>query len=285
MAGEDRIGAGFRYIFYGVADSNGYLQGNSSTPATSGTIQPLLRLRGARTFPVSVPERDRVVASGDDEPLAVFTFASEELPSGVMAVAVRDLDFEALTQGTVAETIGDLKAGSLAAAGESGETMMLLLMREAKKYEGAVKGVGAWEILLIPSAEVTPLGAEWEQRTFSPYNYGVALSKSARAIYGATYTEGLRGTTEMAIEPIFSDNPIMIEGGYGDGSTVAYNLSYEPVAANNSKIHVYLNGVRKTYGAGAPGFTVSGQTLTFGTAPGNGVHIGIMYEVDATDLG
>lgn len=282
MTGEARIGAGFKYIYYGVANSSGYLQGNAASPASNGTIEGLLRLRGARTFPVQIPDRDRVPASGDDETLATFSFASEQLPQGVLAMAVRDLDFEALTQGTLAETLGDLQLGALAPSGQANLTMMLLLMREAKKFEGATKGPAGWEILMIPACEITALGAEWEQRTFSPYNYSISISKAARSIYGATYTEALRGTSELALEPVFSDNPIHIMGGFGDNAQTTFALTYAPKAADGNKVLVHLNGAKLSYGAGAGKYTVSGQSLIFGTAPGSGVHIGVMYEVDAS---
>lgn len=281
MAGEDRIAAGFRYAYYAVADANGYMQGNSASAASNGTIQPMVRLRGARTLPVQVPERDRVPVSGDDEPLVTFSFASEELPNGVLGMAVRDLDFEALAQGTLAEIIGDLKAGALNPGGQANPTMMLLLQREAKKFEGNTKGPAGWEVLLIPASEITPLGSEINQRQFNEYQYAISISKAARAIYGATYTEGLRGTTEMAIEPIFSDNPIMIEGGYGDGATTIYTLSYTPVAGTAAKLHIYVNGVKRAL---STNYTVSGRTVTFTVAPASGAHIGIMYEVSASAL-
>lgn len=281
MAGEDRIGAGFKYIFYGVADSNGYLQGNNATPATNGTIQPMLRLRGARTFPVTIPERDRVPVSGDDEPLVTFSFASEQLPNGVMATAVRSLDFEALVKSTLVESIGDLRAGSMAAGGEVSRTMMLLLIREAKKYEGATKGPTGWEIVMIPSCEIAPAGAEWEQRTFNPYNYSINISKAGQGVYGGSYTEATRGTTELAIEPIEADNPIMIEGGYGNASEDDFALTYAPVAATAAKVHVWLNNVKQVY---TTHYVVSGGGVHFVTPPGSGVHIGIMYEVAASAL-
>jgi hypothetical protein len=281
MAGEDRIGAGFKYIFYGVADSSGYLQGNSATAATHGTIQPMVRLRGARTFPVTIPERDRVPVSGDDEPLVTFSFPSEQLPNGVMSTATKSLDFEALCKSTSVESFGDLRAGSMAAGGEVSRTMMLLLQREAKKYEGATKGVAAWEIILIPSCEINPTGAEWEQRTFNPYNYSISISKAGIGVYGGSYTEATRGTTEVTLEPIEADNPVMIEGGYGDGATSGYTLNLEPVAATAAKVHVWLDNVKQTY---TTHYTVTGTGLNFVSPPGDGVHIGVMYEVAASAL-
>jgi len=281
MAGEDRIGAGFKYIYYGVADSSGYLQGNNATAATNGTIEPMLRLRGARTFPVTIPERDRVPVSGDDEPLVTFSFASEQLPNGVMATAVRSLDFEALCKSTLVESYGDIQAGSMGAGGEVLRTMMLLLIREAKKYEGATKGPSAWEAVMIPACEISPAGADWEQRTFNPYNYSINISKSGIAVYGASFTEALRGTTELALDPIECDNPPFVEGGYGDGATTGFTLAHTPVAASAAKVHVWLDNVKQIY---TTHYSVTGTGLNFVVAPGDGVHIGIMYEVAASSL-
>jgi hypothetical protein len=219
--------------------------------------------------------------SGDDEPLVTFSFASEQLPNGVMASAVRSLDFEALCKSTLVETIGDLRAGSMAAGGEVSRTMMLLLQREAKKYEGSTKGPTAWEIIMIPACEINPAGAEWEQRTFNPYNYSINISKAGTAVYGASYTEALRGTNELALEPIEADNPVMIEGGYGDGAETGFTLAYTPVAASAAKVHVWLDNVKQTY---TTHYTVTGTGLNFVSAPGDGVHIGVLYEVAASSL-
>lgn len=284
MTGEARIGAGFRYVYVGRSDSNGYLSGNIDSAVSRGSLLRMSRLRGAQTFPVQVPDRDRVPVSGDDEPLVTFSFASEELPNGVLAMAVRDLDFDALAQGTLAQNIGDLKAGALAPSGQANQALMFLLMREAKKYEGSTKGVTAWECLLIPSCEVTPLGAEWQQRTFTPYNYGLTVSKAARAIYGATYTEFARGTSEMALEPIDADNPIEIYAGLGDNATTSFSLSNPPVSADANKTHCYVNGIKLIYGSGAGKYTVSGSTLIFGTAPSTDAQIQYMQEVSASVL-
>lgn len=284
MAGEDRIAAGFRYIFAGRVNSSGYLSGNVSAEASNGQLLRMSRIRGAQTFPVTIPEDEKLPVQGDDETLVTFRFPAAELPSGIMGLAVHDMNFDALVQGTTVETIGDLRAGAMAPSGIAPQTMALLLIREAKKYEGSTKGPIAWEILLVPSCEIIALGAEWQQRTFNAYNYSISLNKSSRAPYGATYTEGLRGTTEMPLEPIDADNPIEIYGGFGDNATASFALTTPPVSADGNKTHLYINGVKKTYGAGAAGYTISGSTLIIGTAPASGAHIGYMQEISASLL-
>lgn len=281
MAGEDRIGAGLRWIYYGVPNSSGYMQGNSITPATNGTIQRMNRLRGAQLVPLTLPDPEVLPVSGDDEPLVQFTFSAEGLPSGSMGLAVHDLDFDALVQGTLTEIIGNIKFGAMSPGGQVRQPLMFLIMREAKKYEGNTKGVTAWEGTFLNSVEISPSGSEWAQRAFNPYNYFMTLSKAARAPYGATYTELLRGTTEMPIDPFFSDNPIEVYGGFGNGVATSYALSNPPVSADGTYTSVFLNGVKQAY---TTNYTISGSSLVFGSAPGSGVHIGYMQEVLASAL-
>lgn len=281
MAGEDRIGAGLRAIYYGVPNSSGYMQGVTTTPATAGTIQRMQRLRGARVVPLSLPDPEVLPVSGDDEPLVQFTFSAENLPNGSMGLAVHDLDFEALVQGTLTETIGNIKFGAISPDGQIRQPLMFMIIRESKKFEGNVKGIVGWEGAFLNSVEVSPVGSEWEQRAFNPYNYFMVLSKGARAPYGATYTELLRGTTSMPIDPFFSDNPIEVYGGFGDGVTTSYALSNPPVSADGTYTSVFLNGVKQAY---TTNYTISGSSLVFVSAPGSGVHIGYMQEILAANM-
>lgn len=279
MAGENQIAAGFKYVAYGVLNSSGIHIGNTLTGATAGsaTGHPMIRLRGARTVPVELTEPERLTVLGDNEPLVQFQFPGAELPSGILEMSVRDQSFEALIQGTREESIGDLTAGALGPSGTSTPDMCLLLMREAKKYEGAVKGVASWEILFVPQCQIVPLFSNFTQREFNPYRYSIVLSQSGRAPYGPTYTELTRGTQSMTLDPIVSDNPVWVEVWQGNGSQATWTLTYIP--KTTSKVYVYKNnGVRD------PGATVSGQTITNPVAPLTGQYVHALYEVDAANM-
>lgn len=279
MAGENRIAAGFDFIYYGVLNSSGIMIGNTTTGATAGdtTGHSMLRLEGARTIPIGLPEDERLTVTGDNEPKVSFTFPANELPSGVLDMAIRNQTFEALIQGTNEETIGDLVVGTLGPSGATKPDLALLLMRQAKKYEGATKGVSAWEILFVPSCQITPLYSDITERAFNPYRYGINISKSSRAPYGATFTEGVHATTEVTLIPIESDYPLMVHVWQGNGVASAFNLGYTPKTA--AKVYAYKdNGVRD------PGATVSGLTVTYGSAPTNAQYAHALYEVDKSTL-
>lgn len=279
MAGENRIAAGFDFIFYGVLNSSGIMIGNTLTGATAGsaTGHPMKRLVGARTIPISIREPEVLTVMGDNEPLVSFSFPSGELPSGILEMSVRDQGFESLVQGTTEETIGDVVMGAYDPAGTTKPDMALLLMSQAKKYEGSTKGVGAWEVLFVNSCQITPLYKDITQREFGPYRYAINLSRAARVPFGLTFTEGAHGTTEMTLTPFESDYPLMVETWQGNAAATAFNLTYTP--KTTAKVYAYKNnGVRD------PGATISGLTVTYAAAPASAQYAHALYEVDKSVL-
>lgn len=281
MANTPRIGAGLDVLFYGVLDTSGRLIGNTATGATNGTIQGLARLEGARTLPLPNPENARETVSGDNKPLVQFEWPGEELPNGVFEMAVQNLGFNALVQGEKVATVGGVNMGGAGSSTDKPD-MMLLAERQAKKWTPGARGSKAWEGKLALKTQITPLGADIQQRQFSPYRYSVVSSESDRIGFGATFTEVLHGYTSKPILDIESDYAIHAMGGFGDGATVAYTLDYTPQAATS--VYVYINNVLLEYGVGAGKYTVSGKTITFGTAPANAAHIGVLYEVQDGQL-
>jgi hypothetical protein len=281
MPASPRIAAGFDRIFWGVVNTNGFVIGYDTTGAVAGNIsgQGLRRLEGARTLPVGVPEDEIVTVTGDNEPKTSFKFPSADLPSGVLETAVRDLDFEALVQGTRVETVGDMSVGTLAPSGSTNPDICLLLMRKAKKMGPGVRGVSAWEILFIPRCSITPLGAELTERQFNPYRYSINISKSDRLPWGATFTTALHGTTDVALVPVESDNPVMLHTHIGDASRVLFNLAIVP--KTNAKVNIYENGVKQTV---TTDYTQNGVATTHTGAPASGVIVNTFYEVDESDL-
>lgn len=276
-----RIGAGFDYIYYGVVNSDGYVQGNTSTGATAGdaTGQSLLRLWGAQTMPIAVPENDVTTVLGDNDPMVSFTFPSGDLPSGVFEMAARDADFDALVQGTLVESLGDTKIGVKMPSGASQPDMCLLLMRESKKWEAGSRGTSAWEIVFVPKCTITPLGRDITQREHSPYRYSFNVQKSDRKPWGATFTDLLNQTTEGAFVEVDADNPVMLHTHIGNNSTQNFNLLYTP--KTTAKVHPFVNAIQQN----TPGdYSVSGSQVQFVAAPALSAIINTLYEVDESNL-
>jgi hypothetical protein len=278
---EGTIGAGFRYIYYGYVNSDGFVIGNTATGATAGAAagEPIKRIEGADTAPLGIPEDERTTVSGDDDPLVEFKWSAADLPSGVITTAVRDLDFEALALGTKVETIGDVDMGVHQPTGNTSATLMMFFQRRAKAWDPSDRGTAKWEFKMVPRSEITPLGSDWQQRTHNPYNYSLTTSKSDKKMWGATLTTGLNGTTSAPILPGDSDNPIFMDNYIGDNANQDYSLTHTPIS--NAKTHVYINGVKQTI---TTDYTLTGTSLSFVAAPGTDVVVNVWYETSEDNL-
>jgi hypothetical protein len=281
MAGVNKsIGAGNRFTLYGVVGSNGSLIGSTLNGASAGALEGMLRLEGGRTFPTNIPEPETLVVSGDDQPLVQFQFEADGLVNGVFEVAVQDLAFEALIQGTKVQSLADLQIGVLQPADLAQPDMCLIIQRRAKKWSAGVRGVKAWEISMIPKATLIPLYTTIEQKAFQPYRYSYAASKSDNSPFGMTLTEANLGTTQTPFFIIHSENPVWIDIIQGNAATQAFTLTYTP--KSNAKTIVVVGGVQK---AETTHYTLTGTALNFVTAPGSAVYAHVFYEVDESVFG
>lgn len=277
------IAAGFRYLWYGVVDSNGKFIGSTTTAPAAGAAagSSMLRLDGARTLPVNIPEPTVETVSGDDEPMVQFEFDAEDLPNGTIELAARNNVFDALVQGTLVETVGDIDITVLDPKDRSSQTMCMLASRRAKSWITGSKGVKKWENVFIPRCTVKPLGAEIQQRTFTPYQYNVYTSRSDRTGWSTVNVNTL-GTTAAPMFYIDSDNPLGPLARFtGDNATVAFTLPYAPVSG--AKTYVYVDDILQTV---TTDYTVSSKTLTFeaGSTPGTDAEIIVLAEISESDL-
>lgn len=279
MTDSGRIGGGYDMLYYGILDGDGFLIGNVAAGVAAGAVQGMKRLYGAKTAPISIKEPDVVTATGDNNALVQFQFLPAELPDGVLTSAQRDLDFEALIQGTATYVLGQTKLGVRQPGNSNPPNMCLLLTRRAKTWGPNSKGQAAFDIELILSCSITPLGAEWTERAVNPYNYKVTVNAADHFVWGETVASTNLGTNAGAIIPIDADNAIHIAAGKGDGVTTAFALPYTPTSS--SRILVVVERVAKTL---TTHYTVSGKTITFLSAPLAGARIVFYYETAETEM-
>ena len=281
MTDSGRIPGGFDMIFYGVTNTAEFLIGNTAAGAAAGQTGPMKRLYGAKTAPVQIKEPDTVVATGDNDALVSFQFEAAELPDGVITMAPRDLDFEALIQGTSTYALQQQKFGVRQPGNASPPSMCLLLMRRAKTWGVNSKGAVVYDIELIPSCTLTPLGAEWGERAVNPFGYKVTLNKAGHFPWGETFASTNIGTDSGPVIPIDSDNPIHAVPFQGDGATTAFTVPYTPIGT--SRMLVFVDRILKTL---TTHYTVSGKTITFtgGNIPASGARGLIWYETLETEM-
>lgn len=281
MGTNRAIGAGLRFLHFGILDSSGRLVGNTTTGAVAGnaTGEGMRRLEGAQAFPLQTPEPENVVITGDDRPLVSFLFDAEELANGVIAMATQDLDFEAQVTGSKLYDDGTLKYVGQDNSSSSSVTAAFLVQRVAKAWYPGARGVAKWEWRLVTRAEVRPLGSEVEQRTGSPYNYYFTTSKGDSPLTGVTYTVSDNGYTQTTIVKGTSDNPVYWHAWTGNNSQQVFTLPFA-VAAGKSML-VAVNGVQQTV---TSDYTISNTTLTFVGTPANNARIVAVWETDAANL-
>jgi hypothetical protein len=280
---KETIGAGFRYLWYGVNDSSGYFIGSTTTAPTAGNQSGsgMARLAGARTLPINIPEPSVELVTGDDEPLVTFEFDSETPISGTFEMAVRNNVFDALIQGTSLNTIqSDVEVSVLDPKDRDSQSMCMLLSRRAKSWQSGSKGVKKWENVYIPRCTIKPLFVDIQQRTFTPYQYAINLSRSDRTGW-STVSINLHGTTAGSIFPIDSDNPLYLHRFTGDAAETAFTLTYAPVSG--AKTYVFVNDAVQTV---ITDYTVSSKTVTFeaGSIPASDAVIDILAEIDESNL-
>ncbi len=275
------IAAGFKYLRYGVIDNDGIFIGSTTTapPAGTTTNGGMARLAGARTLPIQIAEPVVEAADGDDETLVTFEFDPAGLPNGVFEMAVRNNIFEALIQGTRIHTLsGDAEVSVIDPADRDSQTMCLLGSRRAKSWQSGEKGAKKWENFYIPNCTMKPLGISPQQRTYTPYNYSIALSKSDMLGWTSVNISE-HGTTAVSAAYIDSDNPLHLHRATGDGATTTFDVDFPPVSG--AKAHVFVDNVKQ---AVTTNYTLSGVQFTFLVAPDDGAVLDVLYEVDEADI-
>ena len=118
-----------------------------------------------------------------------------------------------------------------------------------------------------------------ENQTFVTFD-GVVQHKSTYSVSGNTLTFGTAPATGVAVECITFTNVTaatdsVVDTFTGTGSQTAFTLSRQPLTENNTL--VYVSGIYQDKST----YSVSGTTLTFSTAPGNGVSIEVVSAVAA----
>lgn len=280
MANERKpIAAGFDRVEYGVVDTDGYLVGSSATAPAAGNQSgsSLARLRGAKTFPISIPEAETQVATGDDVALAKFLFQAADFPAGVLETAVHDLDFDALAQGTLVRNEGDLSIGVLQPENPIYTDLMLLLQRQAKSFTSGSRGAKRWYGIVCSFVNITPLGVDsFTERQVATARYGFTLNSFDRSPWGSVLTVAAYGTERATLHPFTADNPTTMQRFTGNNTEDEFTLASTPVS--QAKTRVWVNGVVKTV---VSDYTVNTSTkvVTFASPPASDAKIVVWYEV------
>jgi len=277
------IGAGFDYVVIFAKNTNGAIVGSDTTEPVAGSSTGThgLRLEGAMTIPVQIPDSEFVDVLGDDAPTVQFDFGESTLPSGVLELAARNLFMEALAQGTSVYSVGNIDMGVLAPLTYELADLAMLLGKRAKTWKPGSRGVAMVEMLYLPSVTLSPKGnSDWTQRQHAPYRYSISMSKGNILPGGETFYGSAVGTDAAALIPVSGNYHLYVDIFKGNGVQDTFNLTKTAVTTDTSIVSeagVFV---------AAADYTLSATQIVFdpGSEPANGALVQVWYPVEYNNL-
>ena len=287
---DGHIESGFNTIYVFAKNTNGVMVGSDTTEPTAGASDGTagIRLEGAMTVPIGLPDSEVIAPLGDDEPTIQEDFGEATLPSGILQLTARNLYLEAMVQGTVVHESGNIKAGVLAPQTRQLADLAMLLGRRSKTWSPGDRGVKKRGLLFLPSITLTPKGnADWTQRAHGPYQYSIATSKGNVLPWGETFTQANQGTGAAALIPIESNFQYIVNFFKGNGVQLTFNLTHIPVVTDTTIVTERIGAAAPTVVPGG-NYAVSAapNLLTFGggDAPADGAIVTAFIPVEVNNL-
>ena len=274
------IEAGFDVIYYALNDDDGFpLGGTGIAVAGNADGSPALRLDGAQTVDLSLPEDEIVVAVGDDIPMVNFSFIGSELPAGVLEVASKDFDAQGRFSGVTKRTFVGTEQLPRGTEAEKA-SVALLLQRQAKSWFSGFKGVKKRAALYLPACEISPLGAPYNQRSVDAQRLSISASNADRHIHGETFSIANDTVENAPLIDIASPDLVHQHAFRGNGVNVTFNLQYTPlVPATN--VALTLEGVLQAY---TGDYAIAANVITFVAAPPDNERVIVYYQFDRSEL-
>lgn len=232
MAGSYKsIAAGNQQAWLGFLDSTGFLLGgNTSAPSTGAAGSGMLRITGIKSAPVSIPERELVQVTGDDDLLGEFDFTSLTSRAFMIEVAVQNLTTEGRLLNTPVDTVAGGLMGYLDTNTTAEYDACLIFQSRSKKQDSGVVGKKAWSGVYIPLATVQPLGrGGFDERGAAVYRYMVTPQLSSKNAWGVTMLDNSSTELSARYRPYSTDYPIYMHRWTGNASATDFTLDVTPV--------------------------------------------------------
>lgn len=271
--------AGNAQCWLGFIDGNGFMVGSATTAPSSGAAgSPMIKLVGIKEAPAAVPEAEVVQSTGDDDLIAEFDFTNTQSRSFVAEFAVDDLNLTALLQGTLVETVGEIKMTGLDVIAPAELNVCVILQSRAKKQDAGVVGQKGWSGTILPIATAKPLGRNgFSERSPGVFRLQITPQTAGNHPWGITIADANAGTTGQRFTTFTAENPITMHAHIGTGALQTFTLDYAPISA--AKTAVYSRRVvqtTSTVSASSPyNVTISS------TAPIAGSQMVTVYEYSA----
>jgi hypothetical protein len=265
-------GIGLRHVQVALRDTDGTIKIQGSPAA--GVAYSGEHISGALALTLSIPDPQRVVASGDDRPYHTFQLPPTENPTGELRVSKTNLDAIALLTST--EEFGSTKARRMGLAtdkqGEE-ETILIWGCREAINSDESSASFGerCWQTYILPSCRAAVRPATMEGGAVGEFVYTIAANPSTVDEFGAAFTTSVHGFTKAAILMVITKYKFYIDAFEGDGAQKTFTLTKAASLQTDSMVQVYIDGA-------IAAFTQTAGIITFDAAPADGAKIIVEYD-------
>lgn len=232
MSSAKSLQAGVRDCWLSFLDTNDNIAiGNNTTAIAAGDIRGSYPFVGIQSMPTSILEGEVVPVPGDDTTLGSFIFASAEPREFLMNFGQGDLELDALLQGTLVETVGNIKVG----LGDPGNpvypTVCLIVNSRAIKRNAGVSGQGEWAGMIYPVVQIQPLNREtFEGRTAGVFRYKGVAQAAFNHPWGVTLASAVNGNLSSFCFPFTSNYPLTMDAFRGNGVKASWVLNKTPVS-------------------------------------------------------
>ena len=181
-ANEISSGIGLRHVWVIARDDGG---GYTGTP---------IRIEGALTMNVTIPEPRRVNARGDDVTYYTFSLAPEENPTGELRATKADVDVISLVSGVgVGGTPPDHRIALATDLQGVEPAVILWASRKAVDTQEGADDFGdqIWQCYVLLNAILVARPATMEDSAVGEWIYSVVANPSSVDENGVTFTDGL----------------------------------------------------------------------------------------------
>jgi hypothetical protein len=185
-----------------------------------------------------------------------------------------------LSQGTLVHEDGDTAFGVLQPADPTYPDMCLVFQRQAKSRESGSLGTSRIDGVIIPKAQIIPLGSQnFQGRSAAVFRYRVIANKSDKYPWGLAFGPTNLDTLEGPIIPFSSQYRLDVQRWTGNAIEDEFTLTQTPAGESGAKVRVYVAAVKKVY---TTDYTVVASTkkITFEASdiPADGAIVVAHYE-------
>lgn len=265
---------GAQKTWFTMLDSAGYAIGTGSSLA-NGASSGAGQIQGENSIAIATPPARTVVVTGDNTALGSVLLPGNTAATGTMVTSVRNPTLSNKSIGLVTETVGTTDFEGFGTPCPVFQSMMII---DNSPGFSVTTGLAGFETTMWFNVQAYPIEeATITDSAVHQFTYNVKSNPITTRPWGKALTVSANGSTKLLGQKLFNTYPLTTMSYTGDNSTTTLVLDQTPSGTTGNDVIVYQAGVLLVEGAGAGKYTVSGSTITFGTAPAAAEKVVVLY--------